>query len=58
MLRILFVNIFYFKIVEYQAETDGARVVLPKAGGHLTLAVPVLPEVHFEEFLGNYTGLW
>ncbi len=58
MLRILFVDIFYPKIVDDQAEADGVRVMLPQAGGPLTLAVPVLPKALFEEFLGNYTGLW
>ncbi len=58
MLRILFVDIFYPKVVNDQAATDGACVVLPQARGYSTLGVPVLHEALFKEFLGNYTGLW
>jgi hypothetical protein len=58
MLCILFVDIFYPKIVDDQAETDRAGVVLTQAGGCLTLVISVLREGLFEEFPSNYTDLW
>ncbi len=51
MIGVLFSHIFYSKIINYQTEGDWSPIVLPETGRFVTLAVTVLCQSFFEEFL-------
>ena len=52
MLRVFFSAVFDTKIVRHKGELDGMPFVGPESRDELTLAVAMLVEVFFEEFIG------
>ncbi len=50
---VLFSNIFYTEIINYEAECDWSLIVLPEAWCFVTLAVAIFRQPLFEELLGN-----
>ena len=55
---VFFAHVLHPKIIHYKAETDGRPVVLPKSRCLITVAVPVLDNRFFKEFLGNNSCMW